>query len=123
MSLLGNILWFLLGGFLLGLGYILLGVLYCITIIGIPFGYQLIKIGIYCFFPFGRETNFSENQPGCLNMGLNIIWILCGWIELAICHLVVGAILCLTIIGIPFGLQHFKIAKLSMFPFGQVKTK
>lgn len=121
MSLLGNILWFLLGGFLLGVGYIIAGLLFCVTIIGIPFGYQLMKIGVYCFCPFGRDTEFRTNEPGCINLALNIAWILCGWLEIAMCHLVIGAILCVTIIGIPFGLQHFKIAKLSLFPFGQSK--
>ncbi|MCF0194360.1 MAG: YccF domain-containing protein [Bacteroidaceae bacterium] len=121
MSLIGNILWFVLGGFLLGTGYILSGLLYCLTIIGIPFGWQLMKIGVYTYFPFGRKTDFRSGEPGCINLALNIIWILCGWIEIAIAHLIVGCLLCITIIGIPFGLQHFKIAKLSLFPFGQSK--
>ena len=119
MSVIGNILWFVFGGFLLGMGYILVGLLYCITIIGIPFGWQLMKIGLYTFCPFGNETNFRSGEPGCINLVLNIIWILGGWIELAIAHVVVVVILCITIIGLPFGLQHFKIAKLSLFPFGQ----
>lgn len=121
MSVIGNILWFLLGGFLLGLGYIVVGLLFCITIIGIPFGYQLMKIGMYCFCPFGHDTNFRQGGPGCLSLALNIIWIVCGWWELALFHLVIGGFLCITIIGIPFGLQHFKIARLSLLPFGQTK--
>ena len=121
MSLLGNILWFVLGGFLLGLIYIFVGLMYCITIIGIPFGIQLIKIGVYCFSPFGKNTNFRTGEPGCINMAFNLLWIFFGWIELALMHLVIGGLLCITIIGIPFGIQHFKIAKLSMLPFGQSK--
>ena len=112
-------MWFLLGGFLFGLLYIIAGLLFCFTLIGIPFGYQLMKIGMYCFCPFGREICFRAGEPGCLNVLLNIIWILCGWIGLAIFHFVLGVALCITIIGIPFGLQHFKIAALSLFPFGQ----
>lgn len=123
MSLLGNILWFILGGFLLGLLYILIGVLYCITIIGIPFGYQLMKIGVYVMWPFGRSIEFDKGEPGCLSMAFNIIWILCGWLELALMHIVIGCILCITIIGIPFGIQHFKIAKLAFLPFGQKAGK
>ena len=123
MSLLGNILWFILGGFLLGLLYILIGVLYCITIIGIPFGYQLMKIGVYVMWPFGRSIEFDKGEPGCLSMAFNIIWILCGWLELALIHVVIGCILCITIIGIPFGIQHFKIAKLAFLPFGQKAGK
>lgn len=119
MSILGNVLWFVLGGFFLGLGYIFMGLLFCLTIIGIPFGYQLIKIGFYAMCPFGREIEFGSGEPGCLSTTFNIIWILFGWIELAICHLVVGGILCFTIISIPFGLQHFKIARLAFLPFGQ----
>ena len=121
MNLIGNILWFVLGGFLLGMGYILAGLLYCLTIIGIPFGWQLMKIGVYTFCPFGKSTDYRGGEPGCINLTLNIIWILFGWVELAVAHLVVCLVLCITIIGIPFGLQHFKIAKLSLLPFGQSK--
>lgn len=119
MSIIGNLLWFVLGGFLLGLGYIFIGLLFCMTIIGIPFGYQLMKIGLYAMCPFGREIEFGAGEPGCLSLFFNIVWILCGWLELAICHLVIGALLCITVIGIPFGLQHFKIARLAFLPFGQ----
>ena len=121
MSVIGNLLWFVLGGFLLGMGYIVVGLLYCLTIIGIPFGWQLMKIGVYTFCPFGNKTDFRSGEPGCINLTFNIIWILCGWIEIAVAHLIVGLILCITVVGIPFGLRHFKIAKLSLFPLGQSK--
>ena len=121
MSLIGNILWLILGGFFLGMGYIVMGLLYCITIVGIPFGYQLMKIGFYCFSPFGNEIEFRKGQPGFINLVLNIIWILFGWVEIAMAHLVIGILCCITIVGVPFGLQHFKIAKLSLLPFGQSK--
>lgn len=119
MSLIGNILWFVLGGLLIGLGYIIAGLIFCLTIIGIPFGYQLIKIGFYTFCPFGKDPSFGESEPSCLSIIFNILWITLGWWEIALTHVIVGLLLCLTVIGIPFGLQHFKIAKLSFLPFGQ----
>lgn len=120
MSILGNILWFILGGFLLGMGYILVGFLFCITIIGIPFGYQLMKLGVLAMFPFGQTPVFDPMPMGCLSLVFNILWILIGGIELALAHVALGLIFCVTIIGIPFGLQHFKLAKLALMPFGQV---
>lgn len=102
----------------MGLLYIIVGLLFCVSIIGIPFGYELIKIGFFTFHPFGRTPEFRVGQPDLLRLIFNIIWILFGWIELAILHVIIGGILCITIIGIPFGLQHFKIARLSLMPFG-----
>lgn len=122
MSILGNIIWFVFGGLLLGLCYIFMGLLFCITIIGIPFGYQLIKIGLLAMMPFGSNVVLGEGEMGCLSFFLNIVWILFGGIELAIAHVVLGLIFCVTIIGIPFGLQHFKLAKLALLPFGQLAT-
>lgn len=119
MSILGNILWFILGGLILGLIYIIIGLLFCITIIAAPWGYQLMKIGVMAMFPFGHNIEFSKLPMGCLNVGLNIIWIIFGGIELAILHMGLGIVFCVTIIGIPFGLQHFKLAKLALIPFGQ----
>ena len=119
MKVFANILWFLLGGLLLGLWDLLSGVLYCITIIGIPFGVQLMKLGIFMMAPFGREPVFAEPMMGFWNTVLNIIWICLGGVELAVTHLVLGAVLCLTIIGIPFGRQHFKMVKYALLPFGQ----
>ena len=119
MNFLGNLLWFILGGFIVGLLYILLGILYCCTIIFIPFGYQLMKLGVYAMFPFGTRPVFKEESMGCLNLAFNIIWIAFGGVELAMTHLAIGVVLCCTIIGIPFGLQHFKLAKYALIPFGQ----
>lgn len=120
MKFIGNILWLVLGGLVTAALYIVFGILFCVTIIGIPFGYQLIKIGIYAFWPFGRDMEFGKGEPGCLSAVGNIIWILMGWWQVAIIHLICGLIFCITIVGIPFGKQHFKIAKGSLFPFGQV---
>ena len=119
MSILGNILWFILGGFLVGAGYILSGLGLCLTIIGIPFGWQLMKIGIFSFFPFGKECELGSKDMGTLSIIFNVVWIVLGWWILALVHLVFGVTLCITIIGIPFGLQHFKIAKFSLLPFGR----
>jgi len=119
MSILGNLLWFVLGGFLTGMIYIIIGIVSCVTIIGIPFGFQLIKIGFYAFMPFGKSTNFGAGEPGCFGVIFNILWVVTGWWEIALLHLIIGGLLCITIIGIPFGYQHFKIAKLSLLPFGQ----
>ena len=119
MKFLGNILWFVLGGFLVSLYYFIVGLLFCITIIGIPFGLQLIKLAGFALWPFGHEIQSDTNDGGCLSIIMNVIWILVGGIEIATIHLTFGAFLCLTIIGIPFGLQHFKMALLALIPFGK----
>ena len=119
MKFLGNILWFVLGGFLVSLYYFVVGLLFCITIIGIPFGLQLIKLAGFALWPFGHEIQSDTNDGGCLSIIMNVIWILVGGIEIATIHLTFGVFLCLTIIGIPFGLQHFKMALLALIPFGK----
>jgi uncharacterized membrane protein YccF (DUF307 family) len=117
MSVLGNILWLIFGGLLTGLGYILGGVLLCLTIVGIPFGLQSIRLGLATFAPFGKEVVESPSGTGCLKVAFDIIWILLfGW-EIAVAHAITGAILFITIIGIPFARQHFKLLPVSLFPF------
>jgi uncharacterized membrane protein YccF (DUF307 family) len=119
MSLIGNIIWLIFGGFIAGLGYIIGGLLLCITIIGIPFGMQSIKIGVATFAPFGKEVVEGPDANSPLRVIFNIIWlILFGW-EIAIAHLLGAAILAITIIGIPFALQHIKLIPLALFPFGR----
>lgn len=116
MSILGNLIWVLFGGFIGAIGWFLAGLLLCVTIVGIPFGFQCFKIAGLVLFPFGKEIHVGNF--GAVGLIMNILWILfLGW-ELAIFHLVVGGIFCITIIGIPFGLQHFKFALLSFTPFG-----
>lgn len=115
MSLLGNILWIILGGFLSSIVWLFVGCIWCITIIGIPIGIQCFKFARLMFLPFGKDVQFSSSTGHII---LNIFWILFSGIELAIMHLIIGALLCIMIIGIPFGLQHFKFAKLSIMPFG-----
>ncbi len=119
MSLIGNIIWLICGGFLAGLGYILGGLGICLTIIGIPFGIQSIKIGFASMTPFGKEIVETENANNTLQTIFNIIWIvLFGW-EIAIAHLVFALILAITIIGLPFAKQHIKLVNLALFPFGR----
>lgn len=119
MKFLGNILWMVLGGLLVALYYWVVGLLTCLTIIGIPFGIQLIKIGTFALWPFGHEVQPGPNDSGCLAIVMNVIWILIGGIEITLLHLGFGVFCCLTIIGIPFGLQHFKMALLALVPFGK----
>jgi uncharacterized membrane protein YccF (DUF307 family) len=119
MSLLGNIIWLIFGGFLAGIGYIFGGILACLTIIGSPFGQQAIKLGVATMTPFGREIVPTPEAGSTLNMILNIVWILViGW-GIAVTHLTSAAILAVTIIGIPFALQHIKLIPLALFPFGR----
>ena len=116
MKLIGNLFWIILGGIILFLLWSLAGLLLCITIIGIPFGLQCFKIAGFVLWPFGRDI--TPGGFGVIGAIGNIIWILFCGIELAIIHLICGLLLCVTIIGIPFALQHFKMAKLAFIPFG-----
>ena len=119
MKFLGNILWLILGGLLVSLYYALMGVLFCITVIGIPFGLQLIKMAGLALWPFGRDVHSDTNDGGCLAIIMNVIWIIFGGIEIALLHIGFGIVCCLTIVGIPFGMQHFKMAILAFVPFGK----
>ena len=119
MSLLGNIFWLIFGGFLAGLGYIIGGIALCLTIVGIPFGVQAMKIGLATFAPFGKEINERENVNSVTNTIFNMLWLLLfGW-EIALAHFIHGIILAVTIIGLPFAKQHFKLIPLALFPFGR----
>lgn len=119
MSLLGNIIWIIFGGLLLALEYFVAGILLCCTIIGIPFGLQAFKIGLLALLPFGQQSVPTQQGSGCLSVVMNIIWIFIGGIWIALTHLVFGLLFCITIIGIPFGLQHFKLMALAFTPFGR----
>ncbi|MCK5690531.1 YccF domain-containing protein [Myxococcota bacterium] len=123
MSLLGNIIWFLAGGFIAFVGYMVAALLFMITIIGIPFGIQAFKLGGAMLAPFGKEITPLPDANSFLRIIFNLFWLfLVGW-ELAINHLVWGVILSITIIGLPFGMQHFKLIPLALFPFGQELRK
>lgn len=119
MKFIGNLLWMLLGGILISFYYALMGILFCISIIGIPFGMQLFKIAGFALWPFGHEVIAGPNDSGVLSIVMNIIWIIFGGIEIALLHAWFGVICCITLIGIPFGLQHFKMALLALVPFGK----
>ena len=119
MKLLGNILWLVFGGLLIAMIYYAVGLLMCITIIGIPFGVQLFKLGTYALWPFGHELVDGPNQPGCLSIVMNLLWILLGWWQIALLHLGCGVLFCITIIGIPWGVQHLRMALATVFPFGK----
>ena len=118
MSIVLNILWFILGGFLVSLAYILGGILLCITIIGIPFGIQCFKLPILGMAPFGREIRETEPPGGAISVIMNVIWILLPGLELALMHLFFAAFFAITIIGLPFAAQHLKMTRLAILPFG-----
>lgn len=119
MNLIGNILWIIFGGFLVFLEYVLGGMVLCVTIVGIPFGLQCFKIGVASLAPFGLKIKDNSTSSGCLTTVMNILWIFCGGLWLAITHLFLGLIFCITIIGIPFGRQHFKLMGICLTPFGK----
>ena len=116
VSVLGNVIWLVFGGFVAGSEYIISGLLLCLTVVGIPFGLRSIKMGLATFAPFGKEVVDAQHQ-GPLRLVFDVIWIfLFGW-EIAVTHLVFGLLLALTIVGIPFARQHFKLIPLALFPF------
>jgi uncharacterized membrane protein YccF (DUF307 family) len=119
MRMLGNLLWFLLAGIWLAAGYALAGLLLCLTIIGIPFGVQVFKLAGFALWPFGRTVVAGGGPAAGLELLFNVLWlVLFGW-AFCVGHLVAGLLLCLTIIGIPFGLQSFKLGGLALWPFGR----
>ncbi len=115
MKFIGNLLWFIFGGLIMGASWFLAGLIWCVTIIGIPWGVQCFKFAKLCLFPFGKEVRYGG---GAGSLILNIIWIAITGVPMAIESLIVGLILCVTIVGIPFGKQCFKMAKLALMPFG-----
>ena len=120
MRIILNILWFIFGGLVSWLGMVLAGILFCITIIGIPFGKQCFKIAGLIAWPFGKDVTYHGGVGSTIG---NILWVLLiGW-ESALVNLILGVVLCITIIGIPWGKQYFKIAALTFLPFGaEIKT-
>lgn len=119
MSTLGNLIWLIFGGLIAALGYIIAGLLLCVTIVGIPFGMQSVKIGIASLAPFGKEIVEGDNANSPLRVIFNLIWlVLFGW-EIALAHLLSALVLFITIIGIPFAKQHIKLIPLALLPFGR----
>lgn len=108
-------MWLIFGGLISAIGWFVLGCIWCLSIVGIPIGMQCFKFATLSLSPFGKEIQYGG---GAGKFILNIIWIFLGGIEMALGHAVCGLILCISIIGIPFGLQHFKFAKLALMPLG-----
>jgi len=118
MNLLLNIIWLILGGFIVVIAYLLGGILLCLTIIGIPFGIACFKLAGLALAPFGREIREKEPPGGALAVIMNIIWIILPGLELAIFHLLMALALAITIIGLPLAAQHLKMVRLALLPFG-----
>jgi uncharacterized membrane protein YccF (DUF307 family) len=119
MNLIGNLIWLLFGGFVAAVGYFFGGIILCITIIGIPFGMQCFKLAGFVLWPFGKKVISTSTDSGCLSVLANIIWIIVGGIAVTLNHIIMGAILYITIIGIPWARQHFKLIEISLLPFGK----
>jgi len=118
MNLLLNIIWLILGGFIVVIAYFLGGILLCVTIIGIPFGIQCFKLAGLALMPFGREIREKEPPSGALAVIMNVIWIILPGLELAVFHLIMALLLAITIIGLPLAAQHLKMTRLAILPFG-----
>ena len=119
MKTLGNIVWLVFGGFLIFLEYVVGGIILCLTIVGIPFGLQCFKLALLALWPFDSTINYKPGAPGCLSTLMNIIWLLIAGIWIALTHLFFGLLLGITIVGIPWAKQHFKLLTLSLSPFGK----
>ncbi len=115
VNFLCNVIWFIFAGIWLTLAWALVGVLWCVTIVGIPIGVQCFKVARLALAPFGTEVEYGGHFGSLL---LNVLWIVFGGLELCIVALVAGAVCCITIVGIPAGIQSFKFAKLALMPFG-----
>jgi uncharacterized membrane protein YccF (DUF307 family) len=119
MKFLGNIIWLLFGGLAVAVEYFAGGLLLCLTVIGIPFGLQAFKLGVLAIWPFGREAVRARESDGCLSLFMNVLWFFIGGAWICLTHLLFGLLCCVTIIAIPWGMQHFKLAGLALTPFGR----
>ena len=119
MNLLGNLIWLLFGGLFAAIGYLFGGLVLCLTVIGIPWGLQCFKLASLVLWPFGKKVVYDSANAGCLGMLANIIWLIFGGLYTAIVHIIMGILLSITIIGIPWGQQHFKLVEISLMPFGK----
>lgn len=118
MSLLGNLIWVLLGGFIIFFFYLFGGFMLCLTVVGIPFGLQLFKLAFLGLAPFGKEVNTERTAGGLLSILMNVLWWIFGGVEVAIVHLVLALVFAISIVGIPFAKQHVKLLTLALVPFG-----
>lgn len=119
MRLFGNLIWLIFGGLIIAIEYFIGSIILMVTIVGIPFGIQTLKMAALALWPFGRETRVHDRASGCLYILMNVIWLLTGGLWIAATHALFGVLLCITIIGIPFGLQHFKLTAIALSPFGR----
>lgn len=119
MKFIGNVIWLLCGGIVTSVQYVVSSLVLMITVVGIPFGLQTLKLALLALWPFGSRITDHGNTGGCLSVIMNVIWIFIGGFWICLTHLFFGLLLCLTIIGIPFGRQHFKMAALALAPFGK----
>jgi uncharacterized membrane protein YccF (DUF307 family) len=119
MRIIGNLIWLIFGGIIIAVEYFIGSIILMITIVGIPFGIQTLKMAALAIWPFGRDTRVHSRASGCLYILMNILWLLTGGLWIAATHAIFGVILCITIIGIPFGLQHFKLTAIALSPFGR----
>ena len=118
MNTLGNLLWIIFGGFFVFALYLFGSIILFITIVGIPFGVQTMKLAAVALTPFHYTVQSGKRSSGCLYLIMNIIWILFAGIEIAVVHLVLALLCSVTIVGIPFAIQHVKLAHLALVPFG-----
>jgi uncharacterized membrane protein YccF (DUF307 family) len=119
MKILGNLIWLIFGGIIIAIEYFIGSLILFITIIGIPFGLQTLKMASLSIWPFGRTSRVQSRASGCLHIFMNVLWLLCGGIWIALTHALFGILLCITIVGIPFGMQHFKLTEVAINPFGR----
>jgi len=119
MRSIGNLLWLLCGGILISIEYVIASILMMVTIIGIPFGVQTLKMAELALWPFGHDSRTTSVSTGCTYTFFNLFWIIFGGFWIFLTHIILGLLLMLTIIGIPFGRQHFKLASLALTPFGR----
>jgi len=119
MRIFGNLIWLIFGGIIIAVEYLIGSIALMVTIIGIPFGIQTLKMAALAIWPFGRDTRVHTRASGCLYIIMNLLWLICGGIWIALTHALFGMLLCITIIGIPFGMQHFKLTAIAINPFGR----
>ena len=119
MKLLGNLIWLIFGGIIISVEYLISSVLLMVTIVGIPFGLQTLKLSILALWPFGARIRMKESGSGCLSTLMNLIWIIIGGFWISLTHVFFGLLFAITIVGIPFARQHFKMAGLALTPFGK----
>lgn len=117
MSTIANIIWIIFGGLVTAIGWCFVGIVFCITIVGIPLGRQCFKMASLTLAPFGKTIAYGGGAPSLI---ANIFWVILAGLPMAASYLFLGIAYCITVIGVPVGLQCFKMAKLSLLPFGAV---